>query len=151
MSRKGFRITLQEHSFEIEVLDDPNRQEVRVRVNGKIWPVTVENLSLATAPEPGCTLPPTAPSSSASAHPEASGGENKARQGTIVKAPLPGVISAIFVQSKQPVRRGQELCSIETMKMDNVIQAPVAGVIDRISVCQGQVVNFDEPLVEIRP
>jgi biotin carboxyl carrier protein len=37
------------------------------------------------------------------------------------------------------------------MKMNNVIQAPVAGAVGRIFVCQGQAVNFDEPLVEIRP
>jgi biotin carboxyl carrier protein len=68
----------------------------------------------------------------------------------LVKAPLPGVITAIFVQADQPVRCGQDLCSIETMKMNNVIQAPVDGVVGRVWVSQGQAVNFEEPLVEIR-
>jgi len=151
MSAKSFRITLQDRSFEVEVLDDPNRPEVRVRVDGRIWPVTVEDLAPAIVAESVCTLQSAAPTSAPATELESSAEANKTRRTTIVKAPLPGVITAVFVQSEQPAHSGQDLCSIETMKMNNVIQAPVAGVIGRIWVCQGQAVNFEDPLVEIRP
>lgn len=151
MSSKVFQITLQERSFEVEVLGDPNRQEIRVRVNGKIWPVTVEDLAHVAASEPLCTLQPPA---AATTHPAASGvlaSEDKIQQETIVRAPLPGIISEIYVHSKQAVCCGQDICAIETMKMNNVIQAPRAGFVERIFVCQGQAVEFDKPLLEIRP
>ena len=151
MNAKRFRIILQEQRFEIEVLDDPSQQEVRVRVNGKVWPLKVEDLPAVTVTEPACTMQPAAHSRTSLAQPQTPGSEDEARQATIIKAPLPGVIAAIHVQAEQPVRCGQDICSIETMKMNNVIQAPVAGAVGRIFVCQGQAVNFDEPLVEIRP
>ena len=150
MSSNSFRITLQERSFDVEVLDDPNRPEVRVRVNGTVWPVKVEDLSPATVSDPARILEPEAATTEPSAALEAPGGHKKAQQATLVKAPLPGVITAIYVQADQPVRCGQDLCSIETMKMNNVIQAPVDGVVGRVWVSQGQAVNFEEPLVEIR-
>lgn len=150
MNSNRFRITLQERSFDVEVLDDPNRSEVRVRVNGTVWPVKVEDLSPATVSEPARILEPEASATAPSAALEAPGGQKKAQQATLVKAPLPGVITAIYVQADQPVRCGQNLCSIETMKMNNVIQAPVDGVVGRVWVSQGQAVNFEEPLVEIR-
>ena len=155
MNAKRFKIILQEQSFEVEVLDDPRQQEVRVRVNGKVWPLKVEDLTPVTVPEPVCTMQPAVPGSTPSSippvRPQTPGGEDKARQATIIRAPLPGVIAAIHVQAEQPVRCGQDICSIETMKMNNVIQAPVAGAVGRIFICQGQAVNFDEPLVEILP
>ena len=151
MNEKRFRITLQERRFDIEVLDDPNLPEVRVRVNGRIWPVTVENLASAAAPEPFCKLQPAGSTTESAAERESSTGEDTARQATIVKAPLPGVITAVYVQLDQPVPCGQDLCSIETMKMNNIIQAPVGGVVGRIFVVQGQAVNFDEALMELRP
>lgn len=151
MNRNNFRITLQGRSFEVEVLDDPYQREIRVRVNGKIWPVTVEDLARVNVPEPVCTLKATEPVSIGPAQLKSSSGEAQALQATIIKAPIPGVITEIYVQSNQAVRCGQDLCSIETMKMNNVIQAPVAGRIDQICVSPGQAVGFDQPLLEIRP
>ena len=110
MNEKRFRITLQERSFDIEVLDDPNLPEIRVRVNGKIWPVTVEDLSQATVSEPSCPLGSTAPTAAASEALEGSDGEKKGRQAVIVRAPLPGMITAIYVEADQPVYSGQDLC-----------------------------------------
>ena len=150
MSTKSFRITLQERSFDIEVLDDPELPEVRVKVNGTIWPVKVEDLAPVSAAKPVYIPEATAPTTMPSADFEASNGQIKARQAFLVKAPLPGVITALYVQIEQRVHAGQDVCSIETMKMDNVIQAPVDGVVGRICVSPGQAVNFEDPLVEIQ-
>ena len=151
MNRNNFRITLQGRSFEVEVLDDPYQQEIRVRVNGKIWPVTAEDLARVIVPEPVCTLQAAAPTSTAPPQLKSSGSEAQAQQAATVKAPIPGVITEIYVKPNQAVRCGQDLCSIETMKMNNVIQAPIAGRIDQIRVSPGQSVGFDQPLLEIRP
>jgi len=39
---KHYRITLEGHTFDIEVLDDPRQRQVRVRVDGQVFAVEAE-------------------------------------------------------------------------------------------------------------
>lgn len=79
-----------------------------------------------------------------------------ATQGTLVKAQLVGVYyssptpdSPDFVSVGQPVKQGDTLCIIEAMKVMNEIKAPVAGTVRAIHVNNGELVEFDQVLVEI--
>jgi pyruvate carboxylase len=66
----------------------------------------------------------------------------------LVKAPIPGVITAIQVQPGQAVQVGDILCSLEAMKMVNSIRAARSGTIGAIHVSLGQHVRHQELLLE---
>ncbi len=52
-----------------------------------------------------------------------------------------------FLQVGDLVERGQDVCTIEAMKMQNIIKSPKRGVIERIDVEVGAPVKVDEVLL----
>lgn len=66
----------------------------------------------------------------------------------IITAPIPGVITAILVQSGSEVNIGQELCKLEAMKMNNSIRSSRAGRVATIHVTIGQHVKHNDVLIE---
>jgi glutaconyl-CoA/methylmalonyl-CoA decarboxylase subunit gamma len=74
------------------------------------------------------------------AAPAASGGEP-------INAPLPGKILSVAVKAGDRVKRGDELCVIEAMKMGNSVKVPRDGVIRAVRVAPGQTVAFGAALV----
>ncbi|HEY5465995.1 MAG TPA: biotin/lipoyl-containing protein [Clostridia bacterium] len=67
----------------------------------------------------------------------------------LVKAPMPGTILEVTVQLGESVTRGQVLCILEAMKMENEIVAPKEGTIASVSITKGSTVNAGDPLVSI--
>jgi biotin carboxyl carrier protein len=145
---KRYRITLGDRAFDVKVLDDPRRAQVRVEVDGEILTVDVEPLPPPAGGGVG-ELSLSAPLATAPvAHP---GGVTAATVETarMVVAPLPGVIKSIAVRSGQAVAPNDELVVIEAMKMDNVIRATRTGRVGTIHVAEGRQVAYGEPLLEI--
>jgi len=75
---------------------------------------------------------------------------------TAVLAPLVGVFyqaaspdSDPFVKVGQAVNKGDTICILEAMKVLNEIKAPVSGVVKQVYVNNGDVVEFDQLLMEI--
>ena len=66
--------------------------------------------------------------------------------GLPILAPLPGRILRVAIAAGDKVTRGQELCVIEAMKMENSIRAPQDGVIREVRARQGQSVAPGEVL-----
>ncbi len=66
-----------------------------------------------------------------------------------IKAPIPGLIKAVFAAEGARVEAGQPLFILEAMKMENEIHAPKSGVVSQISVKPGQDVMLHEVLAEI--
>ena len=66
----------------------------------------------------------------------------------IVLSPMPGAIVSVAVQPGQEVQAGQELLTIEAMKMQNLIKSEVEGKIKSVKVKAGQAVGVDEILIE---
>jgi biotin carboxyl carrier protein len=66
-----------------------------------------------------------------------------------IKAPIPGLIKAVFAVEGDRVEAGQPLFILEAMKMENEIHAPKSGVVSQISVKPGQDVMLYEVLAEI--
>ena len=69
--------------------------------------------------------------------------------GEIVKAPLPGTITAINVEVGQEVKAGDAVVVLEAMKMANNIEAEKDGKITAICVKVGQTVLEEDPLIVI--
>lgn len=67
-----------------------------------------------------------------------------------VRAPMPGLVVDVPVQTGQEVIEGQPLVILESMKMENELLAPRAGVVKAIHVTPGEAVDLDQPLVVVR-
>lgn len=67
--------------------------------------------------------------------------------GTFYGSPSPD--ASPFIRVGKNVKVGDTLCIIEAMKMMNQIQADKSGVVKAILCEDGQVVEFDQPLVII--
>ncbi len=67
----------------------------------------------------------------------------------MVKNSLPGTVLDIFVKAGDPVSEGQELLSLEAMKMINKITAPFSGIIKKIHAEQGQVLPKGTVIIEM--
>jgi biotin carboxyl carrier protein len=152
---KQYRITLGDHTFEVKVLDDPRREQVRVEVDGETFTVEVEAMPAVAEVSVGGTAPAVAPPSTAPT-PAAVARLPKSRKtsevsdspGSTVTAPLPGVIKSIAVRPGQRVAADDELLVIEAMKMDNVIRASRGGTVGTIHVSEGRQVAYGESLLD---
>ena len=85
--------------------------------------------------------PPAAAEASGSAAPAA------AQSAEAVTAPLPGKILSVAVKAGDRVRKGDELCVIEAMKMENSIRARRDGIVGEVLVAPSQSVAFGAPLL----
>ena len=65
-------------------------------------------------------------------------------------APLPGVIVSIDVTVGQAISKGQCLCVLEAMKMENNIESEVAGTVSAIHIKEGDSVLEGAPLITIQ-
>lgn len=128
----------------------------KVTLNGKIYEVEVERGEAVIQAEYDAALPtqaievqqPLAPVQSApqiaSVAPTVANASANA-----IKAPMPGNINAVKVQSGQAVKKGDLLIILEAMKMENEIVADRDGKIGQVFVQKGATVDTGAPLVEI--
>ncbi len=75
-------------------------------------------------------------------------GEDPSHTGEIY-APIPGIVSRIFVKSGDTVKAGKNLCILEAMKMENEIISPINGTITSIHIDSGDNVKKGNLLMEI--
>ena len=75
-------------------------------------------------------------------------GEAPSHTGEIY-APIPGIVSCIFVKSGDSVKAGKNLCILEAMKMENEISSPINGTITSIHIDSGDNVKRGNLLMEI--
>ena len=66
----------------------------------------------------------------------------------IVKCPMPGLVVSIDVNEGQEIDIGDKLCTIEAMKMENVIRSEVSGIIKKIHCKGGDSLASDEIILE---
>lgn len=66
------------------------------------------------------------------------------------ECPLPGQVIKIYRQKGQKVTRGQKICMIETMKMENIIRSSIDGEVIDILVQDGDQVGI-QPILKLRP
>jgi len=65
-------------------------------------------------------------------------------------APMPGKVLVINVKKGQKVKRGTVLLVVEAMKMENNIVAGTDAVIEKVNVSEGEMVDTDKQLVQLK-
>lgn len=108
-------------------------------------------ITVAAAPvqqPPVVSVPTAAPSPSPDASPTV--------EGTVVTAPIVGVVYCASAPGKPPyitigqnVKQGDILCLIEAMKTINEVKAPCDGTVREITFSDGELKEFGAPLVVI--
>lgn len=77
------------------------------------------------------------------------GGSGEAVDDKHLAAPLPGVVTGLFVSVGERVEKGQRLVQMEAMKLVHTIAASRAGRVARIHCAVGETVGAGAPLVDI--
>lgn len=67
-----------------------------------------------------------------------------------IKAPMPGLVLEVFVESGQQVAKDEPLLILEAMKMENVIKSPRDGEIKSIGVVKGNAIEKNALLIEFQ-
>ena len=62
--------------------------------------------------------------------------------------PMPGLIVKIDVEEGAEVQEGQALCTVEAMKMENILRAEKAGAVKKINAGAGDNLAVDEVIME---
>ena len=122
-------------------------KKYNITVNGNTYEVLVEEVGgAASAPvaapvfsAPVAAAAPAAPK----AAPAGPAGANK------VTAPMPGTILAVKVSQGQAVKKGDVICVLEAMKMENDIPAPCDGVVASINVQKGASVAANDVIATL--
>jgi biotin carboxyl carrier protein len=135
---------------------------IHVRVNGEPFAVEVEwqgdsprdtvspairprrREELAVSPQIVAPTKPTVPSPGHATSVATEGEEARA-----ILAPMPGTILEVLVRAGDEVRRGQEVCVLDAMKMRNSIKAPRQARIAEVKVAPGQTVAFGDTLMRL--
>ena len=69
----------------------------------------------------------------------------------ILRAPMPAQVRAVQTAAGALLEKGQTLMVLEAMKMELRIQAPRTGRVLRLLVIEGQTVDRNQVLAEMRP
>ena len=128
-------------------------KKYNITVNGTSYEVVVEEVG-AVASAPVYTAPvaaaPVAAAPAATPAPAAKPAAKPAAAGAVsVTAPMPGTILDIKVSAGQSVKKGDVICVLEAMKMENDIPAPQDGVIASINVQKGASVAAGDVIVSL--
>lgn len=67
----------------------------------------------------------------------------------VIEAPIPGKIMSVSVRAGDKVEMDQELCCLQSMKMQNLIQSPVDGTVTEVRIAEGQTVQPGDVLIVI--
>jgi len=129
-----------------------------ITVNGTVYDVVVEEADASgyTAPAapvaapvqtPAPTAAPAAPV--AAPKPATKPVVTGSTGATQVTAPMPGTILDVKVSVGQSVKKGDVICVLEAMKMENDIPAPADGVIASVNVQKGASVSANDILASL--
>ena len=66
----------------------------------------------------------------------------------LLLCPMPGLIVKIDVEVGQEVQEGQPLCTVEAMKMENILRAERKGIVAKINLHVGDSLAVDDVILE---
>lgn len=139
------KVMIDSQSYLVDI-EDIHARPVIALVEGEryeVWPEAETPQAGGLASAPTITMP-------ASEGPAAPAAAPATASGKDVTAPLPGVMVAILVKPGDKVTRGQELCTLEAMKMKNAIRSSREGVVTSVEVAVGDQVSHGQVLLTFK-
>ena len=133
---KQIRVIVDGTEYIVEV-GDLSERPIRARVNQRTYQVRIPDPDTPVPPRPQMTSKPATPMAPLPPAPAASMSVPAGGTGTLA-SPMPGDIIEVFVKAGDEVTAGQELCSLEAMKMKNAIRSPQSGKIAEVHIMPGQ-------------
>ncbi len=141
---KQFKFIIDGHKYSTTVNEiGPNLAEVTV--NGTSFKVEIEIEEQKAMPRPANTIQGVGKVVNSAQ----SGKQAQAGSVQVVKSPLPGSIIKVNVKVGSKVAVGDELLTMESMKMENSIKAEVAGTVKSVFAEPGKNVMQEDRLLEI--
>lgn len=68
----------------------------------------------------------------------------------LVRCPLPGKVVSIAVAKGQELDSGDEICLLESMKMEQSVRMAQSGVVKGVKIKRNQTVEAGQPLLELQ-
>ncbi|MFT5436737.1 MAG: biotin carboxyl carrier protein [Ulvibacter sp.] len=118
----------QSSTVEIIKADFLNRNYI-IKVNGNRYAIHIENELDRLITEMGLSL-------------------TEDKVASEIEAPMPGLIIDIFVSEGQEVKKGDFLCVLEAMKMENTLLSTGDGVVKSVKISKGQTVEKGHVIIE---
>ena len=144
---KTYKIKVNGNDYEVAV-ENATDSQATVKVNGVGYEVEVDT-NFRKVNKPLLSPVPTSTSSASAPVAAPSRPAAAAGAGSVIKAPLPGVILDIYVKEGDSVKEGQKLMMLEAMKMENNIEAESDGVVTKINVTKGSSILEGDVLISI--
>ena len=150
MNKYQYKVQGVDYNVEIE---EVSGNLAKVNVNGIPFEVELQQpINAAQAiTRPKVSAPKSAPAAAPAVAPSvaAPAAAPVAGNGTSVKSPLPGTITAVNVKVGDKVNNGDTVVVLEAMKMQNNIEAETTGTITSVAVSAGDSVMEGSVLVTI--
>lgn len=126
-------------------------KKLRITVGDKVYEVSVEILDEGGAPKPmaAAPAPVSVGSASVSAPPVAAKAAGGAAAPGDVVSPLAGKVVAIDVKAGASVNEGDQVLTIEAMKMNTYVYAPATGKVLEVLTNVGEGVEEGQVLLRI--
>ena len=131
-------------------------KKLRITVDGKVFDVSVELLdqvsstTAAPAPAPVAAPAPAASAPVAAPAPAPAPAPALAAAGAgDVPSPLAGKVVSLDVAAGAPVKAGDQILTLEAMKMNTIIYAPASGTLTAFCVNPGDTVQEGQALAKI--
>lgn len=168
-----YRVTIDGRIYDVEV-DDPRARPVTARIAGTAYAVDVDpqrdedtRTDADEAGDAGAATLSDAPDAASAPSAEAGAGAAGAAGletgeadpdsappvsgPRTMSAPIPGVVVKVAATVGRTVERGDELLTIEAMKMFNVMRSPWPGAVATVHIKEGDQVVQGQPLVTLTP
>ena len=129
-------------------------KKLRITVDGKVFDVSVELLdqvsstTAAPAPAPVAAPAPAAPVAAPAQAPAPAPAPAAAGAGD-VPSPLAGKVVSLDVAAGASVKAGDQILTLEAMKMNTIIYAPASGTLTAFCVNPGDTVQEGQALAKI--
>jgi biotin carboxyl carrier protein len=125
-----FHIIYQQKSYRAEIVKvDLPTKTFSIKINGRIYPVTVQDKFDILLEKMGMSAANTGKINS-------------------IKAPMPGLIIDLKVKEGDHVKHNDPLLILEAMKMENIIKSPGEGIVKSVKIKKGSSVEKNQVLIE---
>ena len=129
-------------------------KKYNITVNGTTYEVIVEEAgTVASAPAYTAPVAPATPATAAAPTPAPKAAPKAAAPASAgaitITAPMPGTILDVKVSVGQTIQKGDVVCVLEAMKMENDIPASQGGTVASINVQKGSNVNANDVIITL--